>query len=163
MLPLVCLALLFAGCSESTDKADKVTRLSETPIPPGTTVGDIADAFSPEVVPVQGIALIGGLKGTGSAECPARVRNYLTQYILKQAPKENVNKLINSKDTAVVIVESLMPTSVTKNERFDVSVRPIEGTQTTSLAGGQLLGTELRAAGAFGLTAKVLARAAGAV
>ena len=96
MLPLVCLALLFAGCSESTDKADKVTRPSETPIPPGTTVGDIADAFSPEVVPVQGIALIGGLKGAGSVECPAQLRNYLTQYILKQAPKENVNKLINS-------------------------------------------------------------------
>jgi flagellar basal body P-ring protein FlgI len=75
----------------------------------------------------------------------------------------DIEAFINSPNTAVVIVDGIMPAAVTKNEYFDVRVRALPGTQTTSLEGGWLYGADLKAAGSFGLTIKVLAEAQGPV
>jgi hypothetical protein len=56
-----------------------------------------------------------------------------------------------------------MPTIASKNENFDVRISALEGTQTTSLEGGWLLGTELKPKGTFGVTTKIVADAKGTV
>lgn len=149
------------GC----DDAQMVEKEPATEINLGTTIESLAEAFSFELIPVEGYGLVGGLNGTGSAECPAPVREYLKQYILQQLDEEkvNVDELINSHDTAVVVVQGIMPTAVPKNQNFDVRVATMPGTQTTSLEGGWLYGTELKAAGGFGIAIKVLAAAKGPV
>ena len=119
--------------------------------------------FSPESIPVGGYGLIGGLRGTGSAECPPQIRAYLEQYILKQSPELDVGKFISSRNTAVVLVQGIMPIAVSKNQYFDVKVAALPGTQTTSLEGGWLYGAELRAAGRFGMTIRALAAVEGPV
>jgi hypothetical protein len=129
------------------------------------TIGTLAEVFSLEPIPVEGYGLVGGLKGTGSGECPAQVREYLKQYILQQLGDDRVNadELINSLDTAVVAVGGSMPTSVPKNEYFDIKIEALPGTQTTSLEGGWLYGTELKPAGGFGIAMRTLAEAKGQV
>jgi len=131
----------------------------------GTTIGSLVEVFSPEAIKVEGYGLVGGLQGTGSSECPSQVRAYLKQYIMKQLPerKVNVEKLINSHDTAVVLVHGIMPTSVSKRERFDLRVAALPSTQTTSLEGGWLYKTELKMIGEFGVATRVLATAKGPV
>jgi len=120
--------------------------------------------FSPDVIGVEGYALVGGLNGTGSAECPPEIRAYLTKYILKQLPEyKNVEKFISSRNTAVVLVDGLMPIAVSKNQHFDVRVTALPGTQTTSLEGGELWGAELWEVGKFNIGAKVLANAEGPI
>jgi len=130
----------------------------------GTTIGSLAEVFSFELIPVEGYGLVGGLRGTGSAECPVQIRGHLKQYILQQlsGDKVNVDKLISSRDTAVVRVQGIMPTAV-KNQYFDVRVAALPGTQTTSLEGSWLYGAELKTAGGFGIGIKVLATAKGPV
>jgi hypothetical protein len=56
-----------------------------------------------------------------------------------------------------------MPAVASRNEYFDVRVTALGGTQTTSLEGGFLLGTELKTAGTFGIKTKVVADARGPV
>jgi hypothetical protein len=56
-----------------------------------------------------------------------------------------------------------MPAVASRNEYFDVRVTALGGTQTTSLEGGFLLGTELKTVGTFGITTKVVADARGPV
>ncbi|MDD5063190.1 MAG: flagellar basal body P-ring protein FlgI [Phycisphaerae bacterium] len=131
----------------------------------GATIGSLAEVFPFDPIPVEGYGLVGGLSGTGSSECPAQIREYLKQYILKQLDEEkvNVDELINSPDTAVVLVQGIMPTAVPKNQYFDVSVSALPGTQTTSLEGGWLYGAELKAIGGFGVAMKPLATAKGPV
>jgi flagellar basal body P-ring protein FlgI len=131
----------------------------------GDTIGSLAEVFSFESIPVEGYGLVGGLSGTGSSECPAPVREYLKQYILQQLAddKVNVDELISSHDTAVVVVQGTMPTAVPKNQYFDVRIVALPGTQTTSLEGGWLYGTELKAIGGFGIAMKALATAKGPV
>lgn len=161
---LTAAALAFvAGCPDK-DKTAGTDRF-DRPIPDvesGTTIGRVADIFAPDYIPVQTYALVGELAGTGSADCPPNIRNYLKQYILRYVSDTDVDKLINSLDTSVVIAEGLMPTTG-RGALFDVRVAVPSGAQTTSIEHGQLYGAELRAAGSFGITTKVLAAVDGPV
>jgi hypothetical protein len=173
----VCVSILVAvffitGCGKpaKTDAkpAKTVGKESNEPaakIDLGDTIGSLAEVFSFEPIPVEGYGLVGGLSGTGSSECPTPIREYLKQYILQQLDegKVNVDELINSHDTAVVMVQGAMPTAVPKNQYFDVKVVALPNTQTTSLEGGWLYGTELKAVGEFGIATKALATAKGPV
>ena len=132
----------------------------------GPTIGSLARVVSPEAIKVEGYGLVSGLKGTGSAECPPRIRAYLTRYIRKQLPpssRANVEQYINRPDTAVVFVEAIMPAVASQSQYFDVLVTALPGTQTTSIEGGWLFETELKIAGSFGVTTEVLADAKGPI
>jgi hypothetical protein len=48
-------------------------------------------------------------------------------------------QLLNSSDTAVVIVEGVIPPGAPKGSKFDVRVTVAPGTSTVSLEGGRLL------------------------
>ena len=157
-LVIVCFA---GGC----DQQARTKELAPT-LDLGDTIGSLAGVLSPESIPVSGYGLVGGLRGTGSAECPPRIRAYLTRYILKQLPGQerlDVEKLMNSAETAVVLVEGIMPAIASKSEHFDIRVTALEGTQTTSLEGGWLFGAELKIAGSFGIATRAIADAEGPV
>jgi len=151
--------MLMAGCKPPLQMQQPVK------IAPDSTIGSLVEVFAPGVIPVEGYGLVGGLKGTGSSECPPQIRRYLKQYILAQLPRDemDVDELIDSKDTAVVHLYALMPTAVTKNQRFDVKVQALPGSQTTSLEDGWLYRAELKRARTFGLSTRILATVQGPV
>jgi len=129
------------------------------------TIGMYAEIFASDAIPLSGYGLVGGLDGTGSSECPTQIRTYLEKYILQRlaGAKVNVDDLISSHDTAVVIVEGMIPPAASKNQRFDVRVTALPGTQTTSLDGGWLYGVDLFEAHQVGISIKPLAAAEGPV
>ncbi|MFA5292258.1 MAG: flagellar basal body P-ring protein FlgI [Phycisphaerae bacterium] len=137
--------------SESFAKKQKKSKDKKIETPPPAqldkTIGDLAEVVAFNPIPVKGIGLVVGLPNTGSSECPTDIRNYLRQYILTQVGKKNsVNPdmMINNKDTAVVIVEGFIPKGAAKRQAFDVVVKTLANTQTTSLAGGRLYTTDLK-------------------
>ncbi|HPC96587.1 MAG TPA: flagellar basal body P-ring protein FlgI [Sedimentisphaerales bacterium] len=131
----------------------------------GVTVGSLAEVAIPQPLAVEGYGLVAGLSGTGSASCPPAVRSYLKQYILAQVPGGSVapDNLINSKTTAVVRLEGVVPAAASRGERFDVRVTPVPGSDTTSLRGGWLYRADLKLAGTFGPSARTLAVVEGPV
>ncbi len=158
---VVCLAY---GCGQqgAGKRSDDLASLENL----GRTIGSLVRVTSPETIKVEGYGLVSGLKGTGSAECPPRIRAYLTRYIRKQLPSGgvvNIDEYINRLDTAVVFVEGMMPAVASQGEYFDVLVTALPGTQTTSIEGGWLFETELKTAGSFGIATKVLADAKGPI
>ncbi len=157
---IIAIIFLIGSCGEPVSRKDLAPKIDL-----GDTIGSLAEVFSLGAISVKGYGLVGGLRGTGSAECPPRIRTYLKQYILKQSsePKIDIGKFISSRNTAVVLVQGTMPAAVSKNRYFDVKATALAGTQTTSLESGWLYGAELRAAGRFGVTTKVLADAEGPV
>ena len=161
---LLVVGLFMVGCEEPVREEEVAQELAfETDL--GMTISSLAEVFSADSIPVQGYGLVVGLNGTGSAECPPQIRAYLRQYILKQLPPDALDphEFISSLDTAVVLVDGIMPRAVAKNQYFDVRITALQGTQTTSLEGGRLYKTDLKATGVFGMTIKVLARAEGPV
>ncbi len=114
-LPLL-IALLIAGCGEQ-GRAGKGSEDLIPAIDLGTTIGSLAEMSWPESIRLEGYNLVVGLRGTGSAECPPQIRAYLAKYILTQLPgrKINVEKFIRGPDTAVLLVEGIMPAVASKN------------------------------------------------
>ena len=152
------------GCGERAGRGEKQDFASPAEL--GPTIGSLVRVSAPEPIPVEGYGLVVGLKGTGSAECPPQVRKYLGRYIRKQLPvdgKLDVDKFIDGLDTAVVLVEGVMPAIASKNQYFDVRVTTLPSTQTTSLDGGRLFLTELKELGSFGVNTRILADAEGPV
>lgn len=159
---VLLIIFLVVGCVESERTVEDGGSLL-TKIDLGTTIGSLAEVFSSEMILVEGYGIVGGLKGAGSTECPKDVRMYLKQYILKRLPKINIEEFINSRDTAVVVIQGVIPAASSKNQHFDLKITALRGTQTTSLEGGWLYRSDLREVGGFGLATRVLASAAGPV
>lgn len=160
---VLLISLLIVGCGKSVDGGKGaggpglVTEL-------GVTIGALVEVVSVDTINVEGYALVGGLKGTGSEQCPPQIKSYLKQYILKQLSEgRNIERFISSRNTAVVRVEGTMPITGLRYRYFDVKVSALPGTQTTSLQGGQLLGADLYEAGRFGIGSKILAEAEGPI
>jgi len=155
-------ALLVAGCADSGTRSSG-SLLGDTDL--GDTIGMLADVSIPEPIALEGFGLVGGLNGTGSAECPSGIRAYLTRYILTQLPQHSIDvqRLIASSATAVVRVQGETPSLASRGQRFDVRVMAIEGTQTTSLDGGWLYGSELKPVGRFLIGSPAVANAGGPV
>lgn len=156
-------AFLAFGCGERTaDKGPDELSLEGL----GPTIESLGRVVAPQPVKVEGYGLVSGLKGTGSAECPPRIRAYLSRYIRRQLPaggKVDVDKYIDRPDTAAVLVEGIVPPMTAKGRYFDVLVSALPGTQTTSLEGGWLFETELKPAGSFEVATGIPADAKGPI
>lgn len=157
----VCAALLVVGCGELVEKAppkpklDKLNQrnfvLDVDPIMRGTVASEtLVTGFSPTVV--RGYGLVVGLKGTGSRLMPAEVRAQMLQEMARRGVGNAAmgfgdttpEKMLNSDDVAVVIVEGVIPPGAPKDTKFDVRVVMVPGSGTTSLEGGRLWTTDLR-------------------
>jgi flagellar basal body P-ring protein FlgI len=162
VITAVLISSFAAGCGEGGGRGAKNLKPA---VDLGTTIGSLVEMSWPESVRLEGYGLVVGLKGTGSGECPPGIRTYLGQHLQTLFPgrRIDVSKFISGSDTAVVLVEGIMPEIASRNENFDVKVSALEGTQTTSLEGGWLLGTELKPVGTFGIITKVVAEAKGTV
>ena len=160
-LSIVC---ILSGC----DQGDGA-KIDPDAVDLGPTIGSLANVLAPEPVAVEGYGIVGGLRGTGSAECPPQIRAYLKRYIQKQLASSgkparlDIDRYISSPQTAVVLIEGIIPAIPSKNQYFDVRVTALQGTQKTSLEGGALFSAELKRPGSFGMSTDVLADVEGPI
>jgi flagellar basal body P-ring protein FlgI len=158
----IIMALYVVCCISSCQSPGKGQITSDL----GTTIGSLVEVVYPESISMEGYGLVGGLRGTGSMECPPQIRAYLTRYIMAQLSEDTMPKaesLIDSPNTAVVLIQAVVPIQDAKSEYFDVVVTALPGTQTTSLERGWLFPSEMKIAGSFGIKTDILADAQGPV
>lgn len=162
---LVLLAAIGYGCGGPPGRAVQPTAQAKTPESLGVTIGSLCELMGYDSVRLKGHALVWGLPGTGSGECPPFVKEYLSQHIQKLRskgfiPEQYANmtaeQIISSHSTAVVSVSGTVPAGAPKGSRFDVDVHIPWSTQTTSLQGGRLLLTKLQQV-VSGLSGRLLA------
>ena len=201
MRPLFSILLLIclAGCktverAEETPRAVRSTPAFAGEIPNmlrGTIKQHVAlmgyaEAYSDQYQPVvaAGYGLVVGLNGTGSSEFPPQIRSHMIADLARRGMGEATRgwghltpeQLLNSKETAVVIVEAVIPQAASgrkpsragmsdshpslRGTTFDVHVYSEPSGGTTSLEGGTLLPTLLRPGQL--MTGKLQAREIGA-
>jgi len=142
---LLAVVMLLVSCQQDSGITEKPD--SNTQVDLDTNVGDIAGIYTFGNIEVKGYGIVAGLAGTGSSECPPALRYALVKYIHQQMSdkvKMDASKFINSPETAVVEVYGVIPLLALKNDRFDLTVRALSSTQTTSLAGGRLFTAQLK-------------------
>lgn len=114
------------------------------------TVASEAVVLGYRDVVVRGFGLVVGLRGTGSRALPSDVRAFMLQEMgrkgvgLPPLDEFTPDELLNSLDTAVVVVEGIVPAGSPRGTPFDVRVYVASGTTTTSLEGGRLYTCDLR-------------------
>ncbi len=151
-------AATLAGCSgiERTDRSDRPTRANlaaaiEVPLILQGTISAEAMLDGNQPVVVHGYGLVVGLDGTGAPDIPPDVRGHMIAMAARHGigrPSSgwgslSPERLLDSPDTAVVVVEGLIPPAATENTKFDVRVFAYPTSGTTSLEGGRLYTTEL--------------------
>jgi hypothetical protein len=110
----------------------------------------VVEGLSPVIVRCYGLVV--GLKETGGRLMPAEVRAAMTQELARRGVGNPATspegwtpeKLLDSPDTAVVLIEGVIPPGATKDTKFDVRVSALPGTDVTSLEGGRLYTCDLR-------------------
>ncbi len=134
------------------DRADPANfTLDVDPMMRGTVASESAVRGLDPVV-VRGYGLVVGLAGTGGRLMPAEVRAVMIQELARRgignpatSPEGwTPESVLNSADTAVVIVEGVVPPAATKDTKFDLRVTALPGSDVTSLEGGRLYTTDLR-------------------
>jgi len=109
----------------------------------------IVEGYQPVVV--HGYGVVVGLAGTGSGDVPPDVRAHMIAMAARHGigseragwGRLSPEALLDSPDTAVVVVEAVIPPAAPEDSRFDVRVFAHPSSSTTSLEGGRLYTTEL--------------------
>jgi len=157
-LALAPLPIWLLGCYgvERSDRAPTSARVDISamiqipPILQGTIASEtILDGYEPVVV--HGYGLVVGLNGTGSSDIPPAVRAHMIAMAARRGIGSESHgwgslspeALLDMPDTAVVVVEGVIPPASTKHSRFDIRVFAYPTSATTSLEGGRLFTTEL--------------------
>ena len=160
--PVLALLLPAAGLGcdmvERADRTDAASTLERRnfeidiqPIMRGTIASEAVFVGDAPTV-VRGYGLVVGLRGTGSRDMPAPVRSWMIQEMSRRGVGNaatgfgdvSPEAMLNSDDTAVVIVEGVIPPGGVEDQHFDVRVYSAPGTSTSSLEGGRLYTTILR-------------------
>ncbi len=152
-------------------RADRrVIPMDVDPIMRGTIASEtIVTGYTPTVV--RGYGLIFDLHGTGSRIAPTEVRAQVLKDLQrlrlgadgKVPDSSDLDRLLGEENTAIVVVEGIIPAAAPKGTQFDLRVFAAPGTGATSLEGGRLVLTDLRP-GPLMLGSKqprILARGAG--
>ncbi|MEE2681246.1 MAG: flagellar basal body P-ring protein FlgI [Planctomycetota bacterium] len=146
---------LFLEKAPKRTKEDRIDRTNFTievdPIMRNTVASEgILTGYQPTVV--HGYGLVVGLKQTGSRLVPAEVRSMMVEEMALRGigdPRSGWDHLtpdsmLDSEDTAVVVVEGVIPPGAPKGSSFDIRVFALPGSTTSSLEGGRLYTTDLR-------------------
>lgn len=138
-LEVVVLALLLlagAGCLQTQTRTQTEDEKND-PLLKVTTIGDITDIGNYKPLVIQGVGLVTGLRGTGGNPPPGELRQVLEKD-LRQKNVKNVKQVLESRDTAMVIVQAVIPPGVRKGDLIDVRVTLPPHSRATSLRGGYL-------------------------
>lgn len=153
---LIIAALLVPACVSGSAQKPRPVRV---PVPPRDVpsalrgiIGSQATVRGLEPTRISGLGFVVGLNGTGGGVLNDRVAFHMEREMglmgvgtgaFEGTPFEGMSprRLLQNKDTAVVVVQALVPPGSPEGARFDVFVRALNA---TSLEGGKLYTTELR-------------------
>ncbi len=138
------LAALPAGCTPAGSEPSVPRTPREVAVPDylQDMVGEIARFAGREPLLVQGYGFVTGLDGTGTTTVPPGMRRRVLD-MMRRKRVEDPERILASSGTAVVTVFGQVPPGARKGERFDLGVRVVPGTETTSLEGGYVLECDL--------------------
>lgn len=143
------LAICCCGClspwmkhSEEPSDVEQIEDLFAGPDRP-RLVRDAAVSMGMNSVKLESIAVVNGLHGTGGIPEPSRQRDALLDE-LKTMSVKDPNKFLDSKQSAMVSVEAVLPPGVQKNDPIDLFVRISTRSSATNLRGGWLMPTRLK-------------------
>jgi hypothetical protein len=133
----VALVLLgLAGCAQPQTRLQAEEEAERDPFAEVKTIGDVTSVANAEPINVSGVGLVVGLNGTGGTP-PGSFRSALEAELRRQRV-DHIKELIDSPDSALVLVSAQIPPGTHKDDPVDVDVTLPPQSKATSLRGGVL-------------------------
>lgn len=119
------------------------------------SVFELTELANNVAYPVSAYGLVGQLRGTGSSEAPAAVRQWMIKEMVRRGFGDSTRGFGNMQpgpvlanpDFAIVRVDAVLAPGLRKGDRIDATVTALPN-ETTSLAHGTLFETDLKEGGA---------------
>ena len=108
-----------------------------------TFVRDYASVYGLHLASLEGFGLVYNLRGNGAPTPLGGARDYMLHELQKMGV-ERPSELLDSKDTAVVRLQGILPPGLQEGDNFDVKVSVIPGSEVRSLQGGYLMKSALK-------------------
>ena len=141
-LPSMALGKTISPSTEDDDDdADDNDKKYQTKIDT-KLIGDHTQFAGLEPVVLEGVGLVRNLAGTGGDPAPSHYRSLLMEDLKKQGYRAP-NAILESPNTALVIVRAYLSPTVKKGERLDIDLVIPESANATSLVGGELMDVRL--------------------
>ncbi|MEL7473623.1 MAG: flagellar basal body P-ring protein FlgI [Planctomycetota bacterium] len=148
-------SLFLTACGSSSKRRPRSVTPSVAPGPAALsgTIGQMATISGTQPTLVSGYGLVVGLNGAGGGPLPEAVAGHMERVMgLQGVSRANDNpnsliaglspqELLRDPNTAVVLVQAVIPPGAPQDMTFDVYARALNA---TSLEGGRLWTTELR-------------------
>jgi flagellar basal body P-ring protein FlgI len=142
-----CLTLTL-GCGTPLMRSQSPENEGESTVQT-SLVGEYAHPYGTRPIEVSAVGLVTGLDGTGGDPEPSPQRSLLMEEMKARGVKDP-NRLLASPTTALVVVQGYLRPGVQKGDTFDIEVRVLGRSSTTSLRGGWLMATKLRQMASIG-------------
>jgi flagellar basal body P-ring protein FlgI len=136
----LCWIVLLAvtGCQKLSLRSQNPDDDDEIKSPKTTFIADQVTVSGLHPIQVETVGIVTGLDGTGGDTPPSMYRTMALNDMRLRGIK-HPNSILQSPNTAVVIVRAALPPVIEVGDRFDVEVVLPENTTATSLKGGHLL------------------------
>lgn len=169
--------VIVSGCSQGPSSSsppvaaqDRIPLPSVYPALRGTVGQYVGLGYTGPIV-VRGWGLVAGLPNTGSGQMPPPIRKIMLNRLLRDGVgfytrgtgNIDPNQILASKRIAAVAVEGAIPPLAVRGMTFDVYLKALPNTSTTSLENGLLWPVGLRVHIRLVDQSKVVARARGPV
>ncbi len=110
----------------------------------GRLVQDLARPANLHAAKIEGATLVRGLNGTGADEPPSTYQQLVLQDLQRDVEQKRTAKSqIASLDTAIVLLETVVPPGARVGDRLDVTLRLQPGSEASSVQGGFVRDAEL--------------------
>ncbi len=141
---LILTVFAAVGCSKKTPQDPFQEQQRKVLMNKGRLVQDLARPANVHAAKIEGVALIRGLQGTGADEPPSTYQQILLQDMLRDDNlKRTAKSQIASFNTAIGLMEAVVPPGARKGDRLDVSIKFLPTSEATSIQNGYVENGEL--------------------
>lgn len=143
-LLIALLAFAPLGCSKKVQVDPYKEQQAKVLMNKGRLVQDLARPANVHAAKIEGVALVCGLQGTGADEPPSSYQQLLLQDMQRDTElKKTAKSQIASMNTAIALMETIVPPGAKKGDRLDVVIKLQPGSEATSIQNGYVENAEL--------------------
>jgi len=141
---LILTVFAAVGCSKKTPQDPIQEQQRRVLMNKGRLVQDLARPANVHAAKIDGVALIRGLQGTGADEPPSTYQQILLQDMMRDDNlKRTAKSQIASLNTAIGLMETVVPPGARKGDRLDVSIKFLPTSEATSIQNGYVENSDL--------------------
>ncbi len=142
---MLMLAALFAsGCSKKVPNDPYREQQLKVLMNKGRLIQDLARPANVNAAKIEGATLVRGLRGTGADEPPSSYQQLVLNDLSRDVEKKRTAKSeIASLNTAIVLLETVVPPGARKGDRLDAKISLLPNSEATSIQNGYVEDAEM--------------------